>query len=363
MKIAQVTLCGYGNYGQSLQRYALHKTLKKFSSKTEVLWLTGVEFWTETAQFPSWAIPKSSDLMTQQKYYLRTAVRVNKFKEFDNRYIKTRFDIPYIEDVADDYDLFVVGSDQVWNPTWLDPIFLLPFVPSEKKISYAASVASPFIPDYVKEVFKKGVASFSKISVREIGNVKMLEELTGRKIERMIDPVFLLDAEDWEKISQRPSWFDEKYQHGYILTYYLRRDVPPLVESVSKYLNLPVINLSDHDNYWHYTTGPEEFLYLFANADFVFTDSFHGTAFSILFKKIFAAREEYINSNLLMNLRIPNLLEIFGLEGRILNPDEEYAISELLEIDYSVRDKVLPVEKAKAFNFLTDAIQGGGHGI
>ena len=107
MRIAQLTFNTYGNYGNVLQKYALQKTLEKFAELTEVLWFNGnsgtSNFWVETAENVS-----ASNL----RKCLLKGMKMTKFKEFDERYIKTRFNLPYIEEIADDYDFFVVGSDQ-----------------------------------------------------------------------------------------------------------------------------------------------------------------------------------------------------------------------------------------------------------
>ena len=139
MRIAQLTFNTYNNYGNILQKYALQKTLKKFTEFTEVLWfnanISGIQkafcdFWVETAEnMPS----------ENLKYCMFEGVRISKLKEFQERYIKTRFNLPYIEETANDYDFFVIGSDQIWNPLCLKyeaPSFIrfLDFVPNEKKL-------------------------------------------------------------------------------------------------------------------------------------------------------------------------------------------------------------------------------------
>ena len=357
MRVASMTLDGYFNYGNNLQKYALHRTLKKFADFTEVFWYSKNDFYPETGEIRIIKpIPSGTDPITANRYYFREVVRVNKIKEFENRYIRTRFDLPYLEDIADEYDFFVVGSDQVWNPDFITNMrftgTFLNFVPREKRIAYAASIAAPVIPDNLKEFFRAGISGFDHISVREEGAVKIIKELTGLDALLVLDPTMLLTAEEWLEIAQKPSWFDEKYERGYILTYYLRKDPPQEVQIMARKMNLPVINLLDLDNYWHYVVGPEEFVGLFANASLVCTNSFHGVAFSIVFRKPFINLEiandiDGVN----MSLRIPSLLKMFGLENRTAG-----AINSPLEIDYSVRDKVLPAEREKAFKFLSKAL-------
>lgn len=356
MKVAQLTFNTYNNYGNVLQKYALQKTLEKFVDFTEVLWFNGnagaSHFWAETGDIP----PNKSI-----EECLREAVRMTKFKEFDERYIKTRFNLPYIEETGDEYDFFVVGSDQVWNP-FCEPINMplpvkfLEFVPDEKKIAYAASIANPKLIDEVKEYFRQGVASFAHVSVREENAVKIIEELGLEPPQLLIDPVFLLTPAEWLKIARRPSWFNEKYERGYILTYYLHHLPSPELTTSLEELNLPFINLFSSNNFNHYTTAPEEFLYLFANASLISPSSFHGIAFSILFKRPFVNCEYTDEITKDMGTRIPSLLKMFGLENRTVYIDDFHKIKSPLEIDFSRRDEVLPIERMKAFKFLSNAL-------
>ncbi|MBQ7199448.1 MAG: polysaccharide pyruvyl transferase family protein [Selenomonadaceae bacterium] len=361
MKVAQITLNGYFNYGNILQKYALYQTLKKFVDDVTVLWYGPNNFTPEVggnfSLIPQHVLRNNPFDYQRCSYY--ESARLTKFKEFAERNIKTRFHLPYLEEIADDYDFFVVGSDQVWNPN--DPSIPYParfleFVPREKKLAYAASIATPKIPDAFKEYFRQGILSFDYVSVREEGAVKIVEELTGKTPLLLLDPVLLLSADEWKKIARPPSWFNEKYQRGYIFTYYLRNDPPLEINSVAAELNLPVINALNFNNFNHSTIGIEEFLFLIMNASLVYANSFHGIAFSILFKRPFINREYDDESTRSMSLRIPGLLKMFGLENRIATADNGYKIDSPLEIDFSVRDKILPLERLKAFKFLADAL-------
>ena len=356
MKVAQLTFNTYNNYGNVLQKYALQRILERFVDFTEVLWFNGnmgsSHFWAETGDIPQ-GYPIA--------HYLREAVRMTKFKEFDERYIKSRFNLPYLEEVGDEYDFFVVGSDQVWNPFCESinmplPVKFLAFVPDEKKIAYAASIALTELPDDVKEYFMQGVKSFTHVSVREENAVKIISELGLEPPPVLLDPVLLLTRDEWLKIARRPSWLNEKYERGYILTYYISKYYSDKVNTIISKLNLPVINLVGTNNFNHYTTAPEEFLYLFANASLISTSSFHGTAFSILFRRPFINCIQDFQGIGFPSTRIPSLLKIFGLENRTVYTKEFNKIKSPLEIDFSRRDEVLTFERMKAFKFLSKAL-------
>ena len=360
MKIAQLALNSYDNYGNLLQKYALHKTLKKFASSTEVLWYSGNNrFWVESGELPPHSEFNPNDTT---KFYLYESVRMAKIKEFEERYVKVRFDLPYIEEIADEYDFFVMGSDQVWNPfcgelaRMTPSIRFLDFVPREKKIAYAASIALKELPEKYIETWQRGISTFPHISVREANSVGLIKNLTGLDAELVIDPVLLLTPEEWLQVAQRPSWLNEKYERGYILTYLFDNIRLPEVQRLSKELNLPIINLLDIKNFNHYITGESEFLYLFAHATAIFTNSFHGTAFSILFKRpfvIYVAKNSWSDQTF---ERMNSITKMFNLQDRVTTSTTNYKVKSPLEIDFSVRDKILPYERAKAFKFLTNAL-------
>lgn len=358
MRIAQVTLNGYRNYGQILQKYALNHTLKKFTDSVEVLWIAGNSFFPETGGTKFAQCVLFKDRHDWEKiFHLREAVRQSKFKDFENLYIPTRFNFPYLEDIAEEYDFFVIGSDQVWNPKWNPSFIFFEFVPHEKKIAYAASIANPTIPNEKKELFSRGISDFNYVSVREENASVLINSLTGKTPPVVLDPVLTLTKDEWLTVAQKPTWFKEKYQRGYILTYYLRKLPPPEIKTLADELDLPVINLLDVRNYDHFTVGPSEFVWLFANASLIFTNSFHGMAFSILFRRPFIDWEsEKDPGGVAMSSRLVSVLNLFGLENRRTFGEKIFTAKEALTIDFSRRDEVLPRERDKAFKFLSEAL-------
>ena len=159
MRVAQLTLTGYFNYGNMLQKFALHRTLNKFTDSTEVLWIAAPRLFSETIEerYAQCVLKKerTNNPNYMEAFYRREAVRQNKFKDFENLYVETRFDFPFLEDIADEYDFFVVGSDQVWNPKWYPSYIFLDFVPHEKKIAYSASIGVTEIPAPLKEFYRR----------------------------------------------------------------------------------------------------------------------------------------------------------------------------------------------------------------
>ena len=185
---------------------------------------------------------------------------------------------------------------------------------------------------------------------------ELLEQLTGKRPLQVLDPVFLLGAEEWRKIERQPTWFDAKdFERGYLLTYWLNGKPPKEIQSLAKELGLPVINMLDINNFNHYATGIEEFLYLLDHATFLCLQSFHGTAFATIFKKPFMI---YKTGKLRTTRfsRIGSLLDLFGLSDRVAEEDFKIKLEDPLKIDFTRCEEVLPLERKKAFKFLSDAL-------
>ena len=240
MRIAMLTLNVYDNYGNMLQKYALYRTLKKFADFVEVLWQY------DTKMFYPHSLEMNPSLVGNIRDEAFKCVRENKFKEFNDANICTRFDLPYLEDIADEYDFFVVGSDQVWNPQFRVPGRFLDFAPPEKRIAYAASIAIPKLPENVQEIYRQKISEMPHVSLREKEGCDIVEKLTGKRPLHVFDPVFLLAADEWREIAKRPTWLNQKkYERGYLLTYFLDGNFPKQIKTLADKLDLPLINMLD----------------------------------------------------------------------------------------------------------------------
>lgn len=180
-------------------------------------------------------------------------IREYNIKKFSDKYINSVFDFKVKPDLNDRYDYFIAGSDQIWNPAFVNlKNEFLQFADRNKRVAYAASFGvSEIKPDKV-EIVRKGLEGIDYISVREQAGAKIVKDLTGKEVPVLVDPTLLLSAEDWEKIMERPVWYrDEKY----ILVYFLsklpdkiRNDIKNLAE---KY-KLKIIDLMDRENIDYY---------------------------------------------------------------------------------------------------------------
>lgn len=350
MRIATLTLNVYENYGNMLQKFALYRTLEKFADFVEVLWHPN------TKNFIAYELEAERFKVGNMRDAAFKTVKEHKAKEFHDTNIRTRFDVPYLEDLADEYDFFVVGSDQVWNPTFEFPYRFLEFAPPEKRIAYAASIAVSDLPPAVKPYYREKILEMPHVSLREQEGVDLVKKLTGKSPLHVLDPVFLLTAEEWRKVAKPPAWLDNKrYKRGYLLTYFFKDRPTEQIKTLAAELDLPIINLFDMNNFEHYVTGIEEFLYLIDHATLLCTHSFHGTSFAIIFKRPFVTFKVAPHVIKIFS-RIESLLEMFGLSERATDLDLQLKMDDPLKIDFTRRNKVLPAERDKAFKFLSEAL-------
>lgn len=366
MKIGKLTLDGYYNYGNVLQNYALRQVLLRYADVVDSLWHEQENFIVRTWFRWSWKKPIKWVLNLQRfrdemQWVLWESVRQGRIKDWCDRYIgiKHAADLPQI---AMDYDFFVVGSDQVWNPHFSDlEHCFLTFAPKEKRIAYAASISCPDIPEKDKPLFKQGVTDMAHISMREQAGADMVKSFSGRDVPVVVDPTLLLTADEWRKVSRQPAWY-----HGedYILTYFLGKR-PEVVDKLSKETGLPVVNILDRDVYEHYVTSPDEFLWAIEHAQLLYTDSFHGTVFSILFRTPFVVCNRIGNAvEEKMGSRIDTLLGYFGLEARRGTKNNGYAIDNPLAVpDWSQVDEVLARERKRSDEYLRQALGIKAYGI
>ena len=197
-KIATITLDGYFNYGNVLQRYALGHLLADMGCVVDSLWFSEsaelLPYWARKYQWmqKSWNWKTYIKLAINRNNITRNmlagsngweAARCTFIKSFCDRYIPIRYDVDFTR-VADEYDYFVTGSDQFWNPYFADlEKLFIKFAPGGKRISYAASISCPEIPQDKLQMFIDGVNGMKEISVREQAGAELIEKLTGRKVE------------------------------------------------------------------------------------------------------------------------------------------------------------------------------------
>ena len=362
MRIGKITLDGYSNYGNLLQNYALQEVLLRYADTVDTIWHCADNFLPDTYWKWGWKEPikylidwKQFRTIFRSGKKGREMVRQGKLRDWADRYIHFRKDVRDLKAVSDEYDVFVTGSDQVWNPHFGNDVsqavhFLL-FAPSEKRISYAASISAPEIPTEKMELFQKGFAGMHALSLREQAGADLVKKISGRDAEVHVDPTLLLGPDEWDKVSRIPAWY-----HGgdYILTYFLGKRADDVIRKVSEESGLPVVNLLDENVYEHYVTGVDEFIWAVKHASLVYTDSFHGTVFSILYRRPFVVCDRVENSVMeKMGSRIDTLLGMFRLETRRGTKENGYMIADPIGMpDWSCADEVLERERERSAKYL-----------
>ena len=264
------------------------------------------------------------------------------------------------------YDGYVVGSDQTWNPyaSYGPLAFLLPFVDdNKKKGSYAPSVAVSKLTDEQQSRFVKYLSNFNCLSCREKEGSVLLERILNREVKTVLDPTFLLDRDRWLEMTNDEK--SEKNNGRYIFTYFLgeKKEHRVFVKELSRKTGLKIVSIpasylemrdKEVEKEW---VGPSGFLQLINNAEIVCTDSFHGTALSIVFNKNFYSFCKTADSTETSeNSRLYNVLNQFELSDRMINLQTEVP-DNLDDIDYEAVNKILEKRKNESMEYLINMLR------
>lgn len=354
-KIGILTFHNAINYGAVLQAYALERHMEKMGIESELINYRNPYIYLSPSIRRVW---QGKSLIKNLYNTLSFPFWIRKYKKFNAFIHKVNVgDVCYEENFSG-YSSILVGSDQVWNleMTHNDFTYYLRKTNNVKKYAYASSFGTNTLDDKEKAVVKECLNDFELLSVRENGGKCLINELLPDKDTQIVlDPTFLLSAEEWKVIAQKP-----KFNGRYILIYQLEYS-KTLIEYAQlmakrKACKLITINGNPRQPIMGRNildAGPEEWLGLFEGAEMIFTNSFHGTVFSIIFNKDFY-------TNLLVkcprkNDRMITILHELGLENRILRsgmteselsvsvnyPDIKDKYEKLLNDSYKYIDKVV----------------------
>ena len=259
------------------------------------------------------------------------------------------------------YDVYCVGSDQVWNPrcyTNLNPYFVSFAPEGKKKISYASSFGVKELPESAKKQYSKLLQGLDSISVREDAGIEIVKDISGRNATKVVDPTLLLTKTEWQTVAK----YDKVPNRKYILLYVLKD---------SEYIKQTALTLRDKtglqivrickgafkqdkpsDNIIDIIdAAPDDFLGLIEKAEIVLTNSFHGTVFSILFERDFYT---ILKRNVENNSRQTSLLNALHID-RIRYEDTEFVSGP--DIDYRKCETAINSLKASSEQYLINAIE------
>ena len=234
--------------------------------------------------------------------------------------------------MAENYSAFLVGSDQLWRTDSVEHgYYTLEWVPDHiRKIAYSTSIGVKEVPWFQVEKNKRFMNRFDHIALREQSACDLVYKLTGRKVPVVLDPTLLFTGDQWLGIQQQEPLTNGKYIFCYLLgDNPLQRE---FIKRVKEKTGYKIVALQQLDDYIPSDegfadeapyVGPREFLNYIRNAEYVFTDSFHCSVFSILYKKNFFTFSRFAEgAKQSTNTRIDNLLHITGLEDRRMTKDK-----------------------------------------
>lgn len=226
------------------------------------------------------------------------------------------------------------------------------------KLSYAASIGLNDIPTELVQMYKQHLSKFDKISVRESKGAELLKNKCGIDSSVVLDPTLMINAKTYLGISKKV----KEVSGAYIFCYFLNKNhyYRKTVEEYAQKLGLKVVGISscDEDKSWMTflnNVGPREFLSLINNAQVVFTDSYHGSIFSLLFHKKFYIFERFKQDNIIcQNSRIEQLKMVFDLDDKILNAENLEIIDD--SYNYEKFEKILQMKRHESISFLLEAL-------
>lgn len=350
MKIGILTFHRANNLGAVLQAFALQKYINDNLFSCNI-----IDF------YPNNNIPKEYSCIKKQLRHLKRIVtyiftskkrkREEKFEKFRKEYYKLSKESYYgdngIKGKLKDYDILISGSDQILNITLTgsSKAFYLDFFDG-RKISYASSFGRCNISCEEVNLIKNDLINFFALSVREKSAAEIIEREIGKKAQLVLDPVFLLDKDIWSKICRKVSITQRKYIFVYSM------ETSEVIEAVARVLRndtgLPVISVTGGGRFKlkgaikDFMCGPNEFLRYIMEADYVVTNSFHGTAFSLIFNK-----KLYCIAHSSRNTRLESILQLINKEEKLITSILDSYVDKIIEKyeDLNILERYIDISK------------------
>lgn len=370
MNIGIITWFSGGNYGTNLQAIALQRYLRNIGYSVQIINFevntrskAKRTFWQKVQSQPE----KYATKYALKKYEKQIECRYRKMKkEVQGNCIFTdrvSCEQDYIN-ICNKFDILICGSDQIWNPNWYHRFYYADYDKiNSKRISYAPSLGINMIRKEQEEEIKRSLSRFSAISVREYKGASLLKPLTNKELVVVVDPTLLLDVNDWNAIFPIKKVCEEKYLLSMFLTdNLLHREAAKKYAKAKrlKHLVIPYCGFSYFQNAdIHADASIQEFLNLIRGAEYILTDSFHVTVFSLIYHKQFYTFERFKEDTFSsQNERVRNILEIANVGDRMV-PYGTCRIQEKNDIEYRGVEKALNYEIERSKDFLNKAIVDG----
>lgn len=374
MRIGIITFHAAHNYGAVLQTYATRKFLSRHGYEDVKVVDYRPDFL--VGGYRIFTCLNEPTLLRKLKGLATTLLlsfplrylRVKRFNRFIGKYLSLSARLAEGKCPKEVYDVFITGSDQIWNPGItgsFDDVYFASFPSFWKnnphKIAYAASMGLDTLSDGQKEYLADRLRTYTAIGVREKVAQELLQPLTDKNVSVVVDPTLLLSREEWDELCESP-----KVKQKYVLVYQVCRDVNTLriARGIARQIGAKVIEISSFVegigvlSKKKQCVKPEMFLGYIREAACVVTTSFHGTVFSILYGRPFYA-VDIVGMKGGSNSRLCTLLSTLCLEDRYIPAD---SCVEFRPVDYSVPYKALKHQREESADFLLNSLKGYGEG-
>lgn len=372
MKKVGIVTWYWGNYGSILQAYALQKTVEKFGYNCDVIKHHVTENKRKQIKY---RVKHKGILNTIKYYYVQGTSKLSAQKDKErnkrsitlDKFVNEKLKLCEKEYKNSDYkqcngyDIYISGSDQVWNPdhTFLSDFYWLDFgEPTSKRIAYAPSIGNPRLFDKDKAIIKKYLEKFTAISAREARGADLLNGILGEnKVITITDPTMLITANEWESVLP-----ESKVNSPYMFAYILRdtSDQRKFIMETAKSMGLKLVVYPSLEKAGAESWGdvnvfdddPFEFLKRIQGAEIVITDSFHCSVFSLLFHKCFYVMKKsgYESSQF---LRLEHLLSSCGVMNRVIDINTRITND---MYDCEKVDSAIEAERDKGLRYLRVAL-------
>lgn len=365
------------NYGGMLQGYALHKVVQNLGHSCDIISYNVGEnknpvYSNLLQQCKQYGIKSASGKVIEKctgkmKFLIKDIldIRRQKFDEFMNETNSNTevFNDSNLTRLNDEYKYFISGSDQVWNPNAVRLLYLQGFVDDTKtRIAYAASFGRDNLSKFEANKMIPYIKKFNYLGIREKTGTELLKKYIDNPIETVLDPTMLLTQNEWNSVSSKQI-VNEDYAIFYFFSnsYNIRKKSEEFCKKNN--LKMALIPYAKQEYNFYDSKGecirindigPKEFVSMIKYAKYVFTDSFHGAVFSIIYNKPFVVFERNKKGHVSMNSRLYDLLDTFELKDRLINDYEN--LDDIGEIDYSSVNILLDKEKNKSLSYLKKSL-------
>lgn len=369
--IGIITIHKINNYGSVLQAYALQKACEDLGFKVEIIDYNYPNDFHLSNKYASYEDSLPNEPRWIKLLFSLNLIRQHKgIRNFVTKYQKLspkQYNHPSeLESIVPQYDVYITGSDQLWNPRHCngDPAFLLHFAPDKThKISYAASIGANYIPDGLKLQYNELLNRYAHISVRENSGVQVIKDVASKETEVVLDPTLLLNKNQWNQIAVPKRQLKKKYILCYFLNYTFNAFpyVDQLAEYMQKQTGYEIVRVARPPHklglpHTHYRIGasPEEFLALIRDAEMVLTTSFHGTAFAVNYgKPIFTVVQDRNASD----SRQVSLMHNLGLDNQILSIKDAMPDKNRFLYDVRSEQERLEILRKQSMDYLKKALK------